>query len=284
MATERERREVEAGGPSFGPLDEIGQVSRGQLDAGHRLDQGGRLRAGEAQLAHPDLDHVADGPQPGERQPRVRPGDEHHQDGRRKMQQQGRQLLVAAGFPDDMEVVQHQDDWLGETGQPGDQFRDHRVGDVRGPGPERPLDVLAGELWAGSFQGGDDMPPQPAGIVITRVERQPGEPAALDRAGPPLGHEGGLAEARGRVDQDELGRRRVGQPAQQPGSRDPLGPHAGRVQLGFDGQVEVVIQQRGPGDGAQSAFRGALPHCTRICGHQLTVHDEARAGQGRKSS
>ena len=231
------------------------------------MDQRGRLHRREAQLTHPDLDHVADGAQPREWQPRVGPGDEHQLDSRRQMEQQGRHLLMAPGFPDHVIVVQHQDNRGPEPGQPGDQARDHVVGDVRGLGPQRPQDVLAVQLRAGPLQRGHDMPPEPARVVVPAVERDPREPPVLGRAGPPLGHQGGLAEARGRVDQDQPRRNRTGQLLHQRGPRHPFLALAGGVQLGFDGHIQAGTRPRRPPDGAQRTLWGPVTLGTPTSGH-----------------
>ena len=96
MTAQRERREIYPGRPSLGPFDEIVQVGLSEFDGRHGVHQRGGLSRREAQLAGPDLQHFPRSPQPRQRQRRVGPRDEHDLGGRREMEQQERQLVMAA--------------------------------------------------------------------------------------------------------------------------------------------------------------------------------------------
>src|SRR5260370_11358591 len=77
-----------------------------------------------------------------------------------------------------------------------------------------------------------DMRPQPAGVIVTAVEGHPSERPVLPRAGPPLRHEGGLAETCWSFNEDELG----GGATQVPDELAPLHPllaQAGSMELGL---------------------------------------------------
>lgn len=60
-----ERREIQSGRPSFRALEEKSQIGLGELNAGNVVDKRCRLRGREAQLAHPDLDHLPGRTLPG---------------------------------------------------------------------------------------------------------------------------------------------------------------------------------------------------------------------------
>ena len=108
VTAKRERGEVYPGRPPLGPLDEVSQIGFVELHGGYRAHERGRLRRREAQLGDPDLEQIADRPQPPERQRRIHPGDEDDLSRRRKMQQDELQLVVALRIADQVVVIQHQ--------------------------------------------------------------------------------------------------------------------------------------------------------------------------------
>jgi hypothetical protein len=122
------------------------------------------------------------------------------------MVQQQCHLLVAAALADQVIVVKHEDDRIGQPGHLVDQHRKHRLAEVGSLCLKGPQDLLAVEVRARQAQRGHQVPPQPAGIVIAAVERDPGESLVIDRTGPPLRHQGVLAEAGRRRYEDQPGR------------------------------------------------------------------------------
>jgi len=76
VAAQGQRRQVQPGRPSFGPDDQILQVVIGELDPGDVPGQRGRLRTIEAQLAGPDLGHLAGRAHPGQSERGIGPGDD----------------------------------------------------------------------------------------------------------------------------------------------------------------------------------------------------------------
>ncbi|MGH3232412.1 MAG: hypothetical protein ACRDOH_03980 [Streptosporangiaceae bacterium] len=81
VAAKGERREVQTGRPPLGPLDQRGKIGDAELGGGGRLHQQGRLGRREAQLASPELDHLASCPEPRYRQRRIIPRDQHDLNG-----------------------------------------------------------------------------------------------------------------------------------------------------------------------------------------------------------
>ena len=116
MTAKRERGEVDPGRPPLGPLNEVSQIGFVELHGGDRAHERGRLRRHEAQLWYPDLEQIADRPQPPERQRRVYPGDQDDLGHRRKMQQDELQLVVAVAIADHVVVVEHQGHRRSELG------------------------------------------------------------------------------------------------------------------------------------------------------------------------
>ena len=229
MAAKRERRQVHPGWPSFGPCYQVSQVWLGELEAGHSMHERGRISGREAQLARPDLDHLAGRPQAGQREGRISPRDEHDL-GRRRQMMHGSDLVVAALILDHVVVVPHQD-----TGADSAPSSLRRMGSTdpatSGLRPKRGQDRIAVDLGASSLQGAHDLPPQAAGVIVAALQRNPGEPLALARAGTPLRHQSRLAEARRRVHEHQPGGG-ARQVASQLGPLYPYRSRTGRMELG----------------------------------------------------
>ena len=109
MVAERQRRQVQTGGPSFGSLDKLGQVMVAQFDGGHLLDERIRLFCGEPEIRQPDLGHLPRCSQLAQGQRRFGPGAEYDLDGGRQAEQQELKLIMAATFPDEVVVVKNDD-------------------------------------------------------------------------------------------------------------------------------------------------------------------------------
>jgi len=76
------------------------------------------------------------------------------------------------------------------------------------------------------------MGPQPDGVVVRPVQRDPRESPAGALTGEPLRHQRRLAEAGGRGHQDELGRD-AGQVIDEVAALQPFRAHPGRLKLGL---------------------------------------------------
>ena len=142
------------------------------------------MRGPEAQLAGPELHHLAGGPHASERQRRVNPRQQHELDSRRKVQQQRGDLAVAAAVPDHVIVIQHENGRRPQHGQLVEQQWQQCPREVRIAAPQRSQDLVAAEPGAGPLQRVRDMPPQPTRIVVGRIEGDPAKDrlsAGLDR-------------------------------------------------------------------------------------------------------
>jgi len=91
----------------------------------------GHLGRPEAQLLRPELDHLAYGPQPRQRQPRINSRNDHQLGRWRQMEQQQRDLVEAGWILDHMTVIEDQNNRFRERGQLVDQRREHPSTDVR---------------------------------------------------------------------------------------------------------------------------------------------------------
>ena len=111
--------------------------------------------------------------------------------------QQERDLVVAAAVLDLVVVIQHQGNRRGQRGQLVEKDGEHRSRHVLDRRPKRRQAGITVDLGARSLQSAHDVPPQPAGIIIAAIQRNPGESPALARAGTPLRHQSCLTRPRG---------------------------------------------------------------------------------------
>jgi hypothetical protein len=119
---------------------------------------------------------------------------------------------------DQVVVVHHQDHVLRRLGQVVDQRRDGRHERRR----RRVTDQEArafGHTGPSPVHGCGDVPPEPHGIVVTLVQREPGDGPPVDLH--PVGEQRRLPEPGGRADQHELACGRRPQPLQEAGAGYP---------------------------------------------------------------
>ena len=201
-----------------------------QLQPHRPVQQGQGLFVGELQVGGPDLGQLSPGSHPGQRQRRVGTGRQRHVDACWEVVQEQGQGPVADRVGDQVVVVQDQ-----EQRQPG------RAQLVEQSRQDRPVQVRA---WAP--QGRQRAPPyarldgaerlhhigpEPCGVVVALVQRDPGHPAsARDRA--PLGQQRRLAEAGRSVHQAELALQAELEQRLEAGPRYEPGPSGRRPQLG----------------------------------------------------
>jgi len=201
VSIQREDGELQAGDPSLGAARDGGQAGRRQLQPGGLPQQGGGLLHGEAQVVLAQLGQLTAGPQPGQRQRRVGAAGQHQpQHRRRPIQQQG-ETGVDRWRLDELVVVQQERDLLG----PGDQLVDEGGHDRLqrgrlGPAEQRG-DPLA-NVDPRPVQRRDDIPPEPHRIVVSGIQRQPGDrPPGMAR---PVAEQARLPEPRRGADQRQL--------------------------------------------------------------------------------
>ncbi len=170
VTAKRERGKVYPGRPPLGPLDKVSQIGWVELHGRDAAHERGRLRRHEAQLGYPDLEQIADRPQPPERQRWIYPGDQDDLSHGRKVQQEELQLVMAVAVADQVIVIKHQGHRRSELGELVDQGRQHRSPQVWPLPLQLPQQVPDAELRASPLQRSHDVPAQPCGVVVTRVD------------------------------------------------------------------------------------------------------------------
>ena len=237
MRLQGERSQVYPRRPPIGPGHQVGHVGRAELNVRGGPDQRCRLRRGKPQFPHPDLGQVSGRPHPGHRQRGIRPCDQYHQRRWRQMEQQGSDLLVAVRLRDHVIVVEHENDRVRQGGQRVDEHGKHCRGDVRDLGAQFAQHVLAIQVRAGPLERTHDVPPEPRGIVVAPVKREPRERPALDRGGSPLRDQRGLAEACRSLHEDQFGWVAANRWTSS-GRSTQSWSRSGRVELGLDRHVQ----------------------------------------------
>ena len=112
-ALHRQRRQLEGGDPPLGAPLQRGHVRCGELQAHHPVEVRHGLLGREAQVGGAELDQLASGSQPGQRQRRVGSAGNDQVQPRRHMVEQERHPLLHLGRIDDVVVVEHQHDVVG---------------------------------------------------------------------------------------------------------------------------------------------------------------------------
>ena len=218
-ARERERRQVDAGGPALGAGDQQVDVFGWQLQAEAAVEELARLAGGEAQLVGAQLEQLAADPQRAERECRVGAGRDHQLDARRQVVDEPRDRLARRGARQAVEVVEHERD-LVALGERVDQPRQHDLAQRRAGGgrvePER----------------GDHVRPQHDRVVVALVERHPRDRPPLQLGLPPGGEQRRLAEAGRAGDERQAAALAVAQALEEPLARDRLGRDERRMELG----------------------------------------------------
>ena len=188
---------------------------------------------------------------------------------------------MATAVPDLVIVVKHEDDLYRQPHQLVDQHRNNCSRDVRGLGRKDAQDIAA-KFRAGLPKSGHNVPPQPAGVIVTVVERQPCDRAVFGRCGSPLRHERRLAEARGSINQDQFGRSSARQFAEQPGPVHPFLARVRTMQLRVDGHVNRGTYGGQADDRTHDAFRRPRFLGAPGASHVSTIGMEQRDKTGSK--
>ena len=170
--THRQRRQLEPRDPALGALVEGGDVLGGEAEAHHLVEEGVGLGRAEPQVRGPQLDQLAPGPQPRQGQRGVRTRCHGHGHLRREQAQQVLHRAMHGSGLEDVVVVERQHRPSRPPLEPDGQVRQHRV--------DRSLAVplgQAGVRGAGRIRllhGGREVGQEPAEVVVTLVEREPG--------------------------------------------------------------------------------------------------------------
>ena len=166
----RERRELEAGDPAFGPDVQSGDIISREAQGHHVVEEGGGLVRGETQIVGADLEQLTTRAQATERQRRIGAArDNQVQLWRQVVEQKGHALVNRLGV-DQVVVIEHQQDVL-------------RGGaDLIEQGPEHRLDLAAAAANCSSasvllpisplhrLERGDDVGPEQRGLIVALVK------------------------------------------------------------------------------------------------------------------
>ena len=123
----RQRRQLERGDPSFGASLQSGDVGARQLQSHHLVEIARGLVEREAQISGPDLDELATRSKARQRQRRVGPAGDDQPDLRREVLHQVGHPVLDLGLLDDVVVVEHHHDRVGEGGEVVEQRHNERL-------------------------------------------------------------------------------------------------------------------------------------------------------------
>ena len=236
-AVEGAGQEAQAHGPALGAGLESGQVNRGEGQAQRFVQKGGRLVGGEAQVRGAQFGQLAARPQAGQCQGRVVARGYHQVHLRRQPFEQIVQRGVDGRLGDQVEVVQYQGKGVGKGFQDiVDQHADDAprlrtgVGQVGQEGPSR---GAAGRVQAS--QGSDEIRQKEGRIVVTFVQREPGQGENGGWRMENGGQEGGLAVAGwGGEEGEAVGGQAVAQRCQQARAREHVAAGQRGLEFGLD--------------------------------------------------
>jgi hypothetical protein len=189
-----ERREIEPGHPPFRAISQPYDRLMVESQPVQVVEEEVSLLVREAQLLGIDLDQFAAGTQPGQREWRLGSARQDEREGLGKVLDQEGEALVDLGIGDQVVVVEHEDDLVGQRREFGAEHRENVGDDVDARGQQRGKGASAGRgvLCA---QGFDDVCPEPHRIVVVAVEREPGEGPCLVVGRMPIGQQCRLAPA-----------------------------------------------------------------------------------------
>ncbi len=217
VIAERQRRQPQAGRPPLGVGTQQGHVARPQVQALAAQQLCGLLQ-GEGQLGDADLGQLAAGAELVQLQPRVGPRGDHQAQCRRAVADQELHAAKDRLLADLVEVVEHQHHRRVDPPQRVEQRRqlDLAIGGGDGHGG-------AGRQGAGALQGGAHVRPEPAGVVVVGLQREPRHRAVELRAGGPRTQQHRLAESRRRAEQRQAAVHARAEHLQQPRAQQQAG-------------------------------------------------------------
>ena len=170
-ALHRERRQLERGDPAFGPACENGELACREVQCHHVLEVRRGLVGGEPQIGRADLNELAAGAQPSERQRWVGAAGNHQVDMRRETVNEEGHSLVDLAVVYDVEVIQHERQVVGNGAELVEQRADHEF--------DRRLRRIDESQSTGAhgrrnrLYCGDHICPESRWIVVALVKREP---------------------------------------------------------------------------------------------------------------
>ena len=120
---QRQRRQVQAGGPALRALDQLAQRVRVQLDS-RRLQQQPGLRLVQPQVRHADLVQPSMRPPAGHREGRLLAAGDRDLRAGRDVLEQRREHVQTVRALDSVQIVEHEHQWALELGQRAPEARD----------------------------------------------------------------------------------------------------------------------------------------------------------------
>ena len=209
--SKRHCREAQGRRPPFGPGGQLIDLERIEIELGRRQELG-RLVGREAKVLPSDLEQLAAGPQPGQRQRWIGARGDGEPGTDRQALDEGRHQLMDGRLVDDVIVVEHEDDraWrrVVNISEPV-QDAGHRE-----LGVERPFSVEGGPAPRQLRDRPDQVAAEADEVVVGGIERQPAGPGF--GRGEPLREQGALAETRRCGDEHESHLGRGLEPGQEP--------------------------------------------------------------------
>jgi hypothetical protein len=203
-ALERECRQLQRGDPALGAPLQGGDVGVCEVEADHVVQVRRHLGQREPEVGRPDLDEVAAGPQPGQRQSGIRAGADHQVHvGRQVLDEEG-DIAGDGRAVGQVVVVEHHVDATREGLELVDEHRQDLL--------HRRVRALQERAQAGAdarrcrVDGGGDIGPEGAGLLLGLLQRHPRDGAARGRGGVgPGGQHCRLAEPGRPGDERETG-------------------------------------------------------------------------------
>ena len=231
-ALERQRRELQRGDPPLGPAFQGGDVGGVEVEPDDVVEVGRHLVVGEAEVGGADLDQLATGPEPGEREVGVGPRADHQVHLRRQVLEQERHVVRDLRTVGEVVVVEHEHQPVGQSAELVEDDREHgrdrRVRRVqerqRGGAHARRREV----------QRGHDVGPEGVGPLLALLERDPCDRAVGGGRFQPGRQQRGLAEPRRRGDQGQPRWRCPAEPLGQPRSRHEVTSYPRDEELGAE--------------------------------------------------
>ena len=167
-------RQLQSRDPALGPglkgADDLGV----EFEPEYLVEKSRSLLGCETEVLLAKLDHLVTHPQAGQRQWGILAGDHDQMHLWRLVREQECHRIMDPCRVDEVNIVQHQDKWLGRGGNVVDQGCHHRLdqGDLRGP--QQAQDITAqGPLHL--LQGSDEVLHKAHRVVVAFVQGEPGD-------------------------------------------------------------------------------------------------------------
>ena len=202
---DRQGRELQGRDPAFGPSLEDRDVARRQPQAHRAVEVRLGFVFGEPQIRGADLDQVPARAKSSQGEGRICARDENHMELWRRVVEEELEPLVDLGAFDDVVVVDHEQRRVRDLGKGVQKRREDRF-NRNGVRVEQRARHVADRRRP--FKRGGHVGPERAHLVVSWIQRHPGGRPSMACGGcEPLRDDRGLAEARRRRNNRQLGPR-----------------------------------------------------------------------------